>query len=125
MALILAVVPTRRKGTPLPTPAAMRRRVLAGGTQRLREPTPPRAAATAAVALLMLAVGAVHPTVVEAAEVPMAVAAVLTAIVKISEISIFQKGLSLLNAVGLLFCYSLQSLANPTRSYATLFVRTG
>jgi hypothetical protein len=52
----------------------------------------------------MLVAGEVHPTVVEAAEVPMAVAVVLTAIVKIGRISIFQKGPSLLNAAGLLFC---------------------
>ena len=101
---MLVVVHTRLKGTRPPTRAAMRRKVLAGGTQRLREPILHRAAATAAVAHLMLAEEAVHPTVVEAAEVHMGVAAVLTAIAKISEISIFQKGPSLLNAAGLLLC---------------------
>jgi len=99
---MLAVVPTRRKGTRLPTAAAMLHKVLAAVTQRLREPTLRRAAATAAAVHLMLAVEEVHPTVV-AAEVHMAVAAVLTAIVKLSEISIFQKGPSLSNAAGLLF----------------------
>src|SRR5277367_1904915 len=103
MALMLAVVPTRRKATRPPTRGAMRPKVLAGGTQRLREPILHRAAATAAVAHLMLAEEAVHPTVVEAAEVHMGVAAVLTAIAKISEISIFQKGPSLSIAAGLLF----------------------
>jgi hypothetical protein len=73
----------------------------------------------------MLAVGEVHPTVV-AAEVPMAVVvAVLTGIAKASEISIFQKGPSLSNAAGFLFSSCLQSLANPTRGSATLFVRAG
>jgi hypothetical protein len=100
---MLAVVPTRRKGTRLPTPAAMLHKVLAAATQRLREPTLRRATATAAAVHLMLAVEEVHPTVVEAAGVHMAVAAVLTAIVKLSEISIFQKGPSLSNAAGLLF----------------------
>jgi hypothetical protein len=41
--------------------------------------------------------------VVEAAEVHMAVAVVLTAIAKISEISTSEKGPPLLNAAGLLF----------------------
>ena len=99
---MLAVVPTRRKGTRLPTPAAMLHKALAAVTQRLREPTLLRAAATAAVALLMLAV-AEAPPMVAVVERPMAVAAVLTAIVKLSEISIFKKGPSLSNAAGLLF----------------------
>ena len=100
---MLVVVHTRLKGTRPPTRAAMRRKVLAGGTQRLRGPTLPRAVATAAVALLMLAAGEALLTAGVVAG-PMAVAAVLTAIVKISEISIFQKGPSLLNAAGLLLC---------------------
>jgi hypothetical protein len=87
----------------------MRHKVFAAGTQRLREPTLLRAAATAAVVHLMLAAGEAHHTavvvagrMVVAAEVLTAVGAVLTAIVKISEISIFQEGPSLLNAAGLL-----------------------
>jgi hypothetical protein len=108
---MLAVALTRRKETRPRTIAAMRRRVLAAGTRRLlvpilrrAAPILPRAAVTAAAVHLMLVAGEVHPTVVEAAEVPMAVAVVLTAIVKIGRISIFQKGPSLLNAAGLLFC---------------------
>src|SRR5271154_3051054 len=105
MAPMLVVVHTRLKGTRPPTRAAMRRKVLAGGTQRLRGPTLPRAVATAAVALLMLAAGGgLLPAGGGVVAGPMAVAAVLTAIVKISEISIFQKGPSLLNAAGLLLC---------------------
>ena len=104
MALMLAVVPTRHKGTRPPTRAAMRHKVLAEETQRPREPTLPRAAAMAVAALHILAVVEVHPTVVVAAVVPMAVVgAVLTGIAKICEISIFQKGPSLSNAAGLLF----------------------
>ncbi len=106
-----AVALIRPKGTRPPTRGAMRPKVLAGETQRLRvpilrraAPILPRAAVTAAAVHLMLVAGEVHPTVVEAAEVPMAVAVVLTAIVKIGRISIFQKGPSLLNAAGLLFC---------------------
>jgi multisubunit Na+/H+ antiporter MnhC subunit len=111
-----AVALIRHRGTQPPTIAVMRRKVLAGGIQRplvpiLRraEPILPRAAATAAVVHLMLAVGEVHHTaaVVAAGRMavadPMVEAAVLTAIVKISEISIFQKGLPLTNAAGLFF----------------------
>jgi len=122
---MLAGAHTHRKGTHLPTPVAMRRRVLAAGTQRLREPTLLQAAATAAVAHLMQVAGEAHLTAGVVAEVLTAVAEVLTATVKISQISTFQKGPSLSNAAGLLLSYCLQSLANPTRGSATLFVRAG
>jgi hypothetical protein len=102
-----AVVPTRRKEMRPPTHAAMRHKVLAAGTQRLHVPILrraahilPRAAATAAVAHLMPAVG--EAPLMAAAAVLTAVVVVLTAIVKISEISIFQEGPSLSNAAGLL-----------------------
>lgn len=97
-----AVAPTRRKEMRPPTHAAMRHKVLAAGTQRLREPTLLRAAATAAVVHLMLAAGEAHHTAVVVAGRMVVAAEVLTAIVKISEISIFQEGPSLLNAAGLL-----------------------
>lgn len=110
MAPILAVVPTRRKGTRLTTIAVIRRKVLAVGTRRLRvpilrraAPIPRRAAVTAAVVHLIQAVGEALLTGVVVAEVHMAVAAVLTAIAKISEISTSEKGPPLLNAAGLFF----------------------
>jgi hypothetical protein len=102
------VAPTRRKETHRATIAVIRRKVVA----RIRRPHEPillRAAATAVVAPLIPAVGEVHPTAVEVVELPMAVAAVLTAIVNISDISAFQKGPPLSNAAGLLLSRSLQS----------------
>jgi hypothetical protein len=109
-----AVALTRRKGTPHPTIATIQRH-----RARTRRPLVPiprqagptrlRAAATAAVALLMLVVAeaprtvvVVVPRTVEAVERPMAVAADLTAIVKISAITAFRKGPPLFNEAGLL-----------------------
>ena len=53
----------------------------------------------------------VEPRTVEAVEHPMAVAAVLTAVVRISSISTFRKGPPLFHEAGLSFSQSLESQA--------------
>jgi len=88
----LAVVAlTRRKGTRPPTIAIIPRRLARTlrplvPIPRQAEPIRLRAAATAAVALLMLAV-AEAPRTVAVVEAPTAVVAVLTAIAKTNKIS--------------------------------------
>jgi hypothetical protein len=95
MPMQAAVAHIRHKGT---RPIATIPRRLAR-TLRPLAPIRLRAAATAAVALLMPVVAEALRTVVVVVELPMAVVAVLTAIAKISA---FRKGPPLFNEAGLL-----------------------
>lgn len=123
-----AVALTRHKGTRLETIAVIPRQL--ARTRRphvlILRPAAPTlllAAATAAAVPLTLAVAEAPPTAA-VVERLMAVAAVLTAIVKINKITAFRKWPALSNEAGHLL-FPSWAPANPKRGSATLCAHAG